>query len=122
MDFGDFKGIWMLVGLLVLIAARRRKKQAEAREQDVREYEPIEPEAVGPGMNISKIFSTASRAYSIIIQVAFVAALFYTALFKQDNNWIVLGLVAVIVIIFMVKKARQSDVTPEFNPEDPWEE
>jgi len=127
-ELSDLKGIGTLLALVFLIAARRKKKEAQAQEKDLRKYEPIEPDSPDPGVKtvsvVSKLLSGAYRLYSIIVVVTVVAAVFYASPFEQNtgSGWIILGVFAVLALIYLVKKARASDVTPDFNPHDHWEE
>lgn len=127
-EISDLKGIGTLLALLFLFAARRKKKEAEAREQDLRNYEPIEPDRPDPGVKtispVPKLLSGVHRLYSIIVVVAIVAAVFYASPIEQTtgSGWIILGVFAVLALIYLVKKARESDVTPDFNHNDPREE
>jgi len=121
MDIVGSQVLGTLVTLLVLLFVRLKKKRAEKRREGGREYDPIEPERPGPKVKGSRLVSTVSRAYLLVVVVTIAMALLIITLEGERIHWLFYAAVAVAVLVYLILKAKESNATPHYNPDHPGE-
>ena len=122
MDDNHLRGLGALATLLFLLFMRRKQKEAEVRRQDVRAYDPIEPERIEGWARIGKIFSGMVRVYSIGAGAALVFVVLGLAEFESMTRRVVLGTIGLLLLIYVIFKNRDGGDIPDPYLNDRWED
>jgi hypothetical protein len=124
MDNNFIKGVGLLIALAVLLRARYKTKAAKTRQEDVRNYEPIEPGKADMGKMGKMAFSTLSRLhriYSLLITIGIVTAVLGLVVFDSISRWIILGTAALILLIYTIYKNRKAEEKTDHRSTEFWE-
>ncbi len=125
MDNNLIRGIGILIALAVLLRARYKAKAVKTRQEDVRNYEPIEPGKADMGKMGKMAFSTLSRLhriYSLLITIGIVTAVLGLVVFDSISRWIILGTAALILLIYTIYKNRKAEETADPRSTEFWED
>ncbi len=128
MDGDATKGLGFLITLLIFFNARRKKKAAEQKSQDVRAYEPIEPEESRILPQTLEVMSKGAgtiQFFGLLFILGVVGCGFFT---DSLVRWIILGTIALMALIAFIFKRRGTrqdpvfDRTTDFDIDDIWED